>query len=197
MDSLASIGSTRLRSATPHPPAYGGQGNNLPPTPTPTPKCSSGKRLAFSGLYKKKEKGNRRPDEWLGCPFSGLRSRPSGARNESSGSGNLSSVIDSVISTSGGWWQPQVAGGGHSNSIRPSIQSSMQSFIRSSVVNAALCHLSSMQPSTPSSPLQVAGGSPRWRVAGLFHSDLHSALYSVLHSVLRHRLSHRTGAARS
>ena len=60
-------------------------------------------------------KGNRRPDDWRGCPFSGLGSRPSGTwfgpSGSGAGSGNLPSVIDSAI-FSGGGWQLQVAGGG-------------------------------------------------------------------------------------
>ena len=59
-------------------------------------------------------KGNRRPDDWRGCPFSGLGSRPSGTwfgrSGSGAGSGNLPSVIDSAI-FSGGGWQPRVAGG--------------------------------------------------------------------------------------
>jgi hypothetical protein len=31
---------------------------------------------------------------------------------------------------------------------------------------------------------QVAGGGPRWQVAGLFHSALYSVLNAVLHSAL-------------
>ncbi len=53
-----------------------------------------------------------------------------------------------------------------------------------------LCHLSSVIDSVIV-PFRVAGGSPGWQVAGLFHSALHSALNAVLNSVLplaSHRL---------
>jgi hypothetical protein len=64
-------------------------------------------------------------------------------------------------------------------SIQPSTQSSTQSSMQPSVIDSALCHRFSHPFSPP--PLRVAGGSPRWRVAALFHPALHSAL--------RHRLS--------
>jgi len=40
-----------------------------------------------------------------------------------------------------------------------------------------------------SHPFRVAGGSPGWQVAALFHSALHSVLNAILHSVLRDRLT--------
>jgi hypothetical protein len=64
-----------------------------------------------------------------------------------------------------------------------------------------LANRSTDQPIAPSSVIdsvihsvihsfRVAGGNPRWRVAGLFHSALHSVLNAALHSVLRDRFSH-------
>ena len=46
-----------------------------------------------------------------------------------------------------------------------------------------LSHLSSVIDLAIHS-FRVAGGSPGWQVAGLFHSALHSVLNAVLHSVL-------------
>ena len=60
-----------------------------------------------------------------------------------------------------------------------------------------ICPLSSVIDSAIDS-FRVAGGSPGWPVAGLFHAALHAvlnavlhaALHSALHSVLRDRFSH-------
>ena len=121
-----------------------------------------------------------------------------------------SSVIHSALPHFG--WQVAAPGGRWRRfSIQPSTQSSTQPSIQSSVIDSPLPrfrwqvaapggrwrvfrHLSSIQPSVichrPSHPFRVAGGSPRWRVAALFHSALHSVLNAALHSVLRDRFSH-------
>ena len=141
-----SNGSTRLPSATQHPLRTAAMAMAALPQPK---KGISGKRLAVSGLEEKRAKVNRRPDDWLGCPLSGLRSRPSGARHGSSGSGSGPRLIDSALCPrfshpfiSGGRWQAL------QKSVQPSIQSSTQSSTQPSVIDSALCHPSSIQPST-------------------------------------------------
>ena len=89
-----SNGSTRLPSATQHPLRTAAMAMAALPPPK---KGISGKRLAVSGLEEKRAKGNRRPDDWLGYPFSGLRPRPSGSRHGSSGSGSGPGLIDSAL----------------------------------------------------------------------------------------------------
>ena len=125
-------------------------------------------------------------------PFSPQRSPPFSP---------LSSIQPSP--TSGGRWQPRVAGGGCS--ALPHRLSHL-----SSVIDAVIHFrwqvaapggrwrvfrpLSSIQPSVIchrcSHPFRVAGGSPGWQVAALFHSALHSVLNAALHSALRDRFSH-------
>jgi hypothetical protein len=153
--------------------------------------------LAISGLKEKRAKGNRRPDDGLGYPFSGLRPRPSGSRHGSSGSGSGPGLIDSALCPrfshpfiSGGRWQPQVAGG--RLFIQPSIQSSTQSSIQPSVIDSALCHrpshLSSIQSSVHFGwPVAALGGG--WRA---FYSALHSVLNAVLRAVFSHPRSARS-----
>ena len=119
---------------------------------------SRGRQAPFY-FVNKSDKGNRKPDDWLGCPFSGLGSRPSGAgygySGSGSGSGNLSFVISHRFShlfrVAGGSPRWRVAGFSIQPSIQPSIQSSTQSSTQSSiqsslvisVIDSALCHRSS------------------------------------------------------
>ena len=118
-------------------------------------------------------KGNRRPDDWRGCPFSGLGSRPSGTWFGRSGSGAGSGNLPSVISHRFRWRVAAPGGRWRVLSIQPSMQSSTQSSTQSSNFASVIRHL-------PSS--QVAGGSPGWQVAGFIHSALHAALNSVLYA---------------
>jgi hypothetical protein len=144
--------------------------------------------------------------------LSGLRSRPSGAwygfSGSGAGSGILSSVIDSVIvpfrvtGGSPGW---QVAG-----LFRSALNSALNAVLHSVLVPSGprkhfrvsglghqvpgtgiqvqvqvrvFGHLSSVIDSVIV-PFRVAGGSPGWQVAGLFHSVLHSVLNAALYSAL-------------
>ena len=109
----------------------------------------------------------------------------------------LRSPFESYDFTSGGRWQPRVAGGGIS-ALRH----------LPSVIDSVICHRCS-DPFSPLSsvidsviaPLRVAGGSPGWRVAGhppsvicplssipssVIDAVIHSALNAALHSVLCH-----------
>ena len=111
-------------------------------------------------------KGNRRPDDWRGCPFSGLGSRPSGTwfgrSGSGAGSGNLPSVICHRfrwrVAAPGGRWQAL------------SIQSSTQSSIQSSM---------QQQPPDPTQ----RGGAARWKrlaVGGWEHSQGKLGQHAVL-----------------
>jgi uncharacterized membrane protein len=115
-------------------------------------------------------------------PLSPQRSPPLSLRDQFS---HLSSVICHrpshpfrVAGGSPGW---PVAG----FSIQPSIQSSTQPSIQSSVIDSVICH-------RPSHPFQVAGGSPRWPVAGFsiqpsIQSSTQSSIQpSVIDSVICH-----------
>jgi hypothetical protein len=60
------------------------------------------------------------------------------------------------------------------SSTQPSIQSSTQSSIQSSVIDSVICH-------RPSHLFRVAGGSPRWRVAGFsIQSSIQSSTQSSI-----------------
>jgi hypothetical protein len=74
-------------------------------------------------------KGNRRPDDWRGCPFSGLGSRPSGTWFGRSGSGAGSGNLPSVICHRFRWRVAAPGGRWRVLSIQPSMQSSTQSSI--------------------------------------------------------------------
>jgi hypothetical protein len=92
-------------------------------------------------------KGNRRPDDWRGCPFSGLGSRPSGTWFGRSGSGAGSGNLPSVICHRFRWRVAAPGGRWRVLSIQPSMQSSTQSSTQSSNFASVIRHLPSIQPS--------------------------------------------------
>ena len=112
-----------------------------------------------------------------GRPETGKFAR--GIRHPSQSSG-LRFPFDLMISFRAAGGNPAAVGGTDPFSPPFSPQRSPPCSPPCSVLPSVLCHRCSHPQ------LRVAGGSPGWQVAGLFHSALNAAL----HSVLRDRFSH-------